>query len=352
MSEEFRAILKERARGPGHLGPLGPELCERAMELILAGEATPAQVGGFLLVGRAVGDTPGELAAYTRPIQALVREVEPPPSPPIVAVTGGFDGKTRTFNVGAAASLVAAAAGGRVLLLGCEETPPKVGRTVFNALRNLGVPSPHPLEEAERRLGEVGFAATTTDYYLRELHNLLQLRREMARRTALNVVEKMVSPGRGSRFAIGITHRPFLLTISRALVALGVEHALIFQAIEGSDEAPLDGNSMLVQVNKGKIEEFRIPPESLGLLRATKADVSWKGEEEEARRLLGALAGDEGPVHDLILYNAALRLWVTDETIPLEAHLEDARAALHSGVALEFIDRLRGRVLVDTLTCG
>jgi len=280
-------------------------------------------------------------------MQALVQEVEPPPSPPIVAVTGGFDGKTRTFNVGAAASLVAAAANGRILLLGCENTPPKEGRTVFDALRNLGVPSPHPPVEAEHRLGEVGFAATTTECYLPELHDLLQLRREMVRRTALNVVEKIVSPVRGSRFAVGMTHRPFLSTISQTLVELGVKHALIFQAIEGSDEAPLDGNSALVRINNGGTEEFRIPPESLGLLRATKADIPWKDEEEEARRLLGALAGDEGPVHDLILYNAALRLWVADETTPLETHLEGARAALRSGGALELLDRLRGRVLAS-----
>ena len=344
MSAEFRAILKKRARGPAHLGPLTPELCERAMELILAGEATSAQIGGFLLVGRAAGDTPAELEAYARPTQELVREIEPPPGPPVVTVTGGFDGKTRTFNVGAAASLVAAATGGRMLMLGCENTPPKEGRTVFDALRNLDIPSPHPLEEAERHLEEVSFAAATTDHYVPELHDLLQLRREIVRRTALNVVEKMVSPVRGSRFAVGITHRPFLSTVSRALVDLGVEHTLVFQAIEGSDEAPLDGNSALVRVKSGEIEEFRVPPESLGLSRATKADIPWKGEEDEAHRLLSALAGEEGPVYELVLYNAALRLWVADETTPLEHHLEDARVVLHSGGALELVERLRERV--------
>jgi anthranilate phosphoribosyltransferase len=66
VGEEFRRILKLRARGPEHLGYLEPELCERAMELILSGEATPAQIGGFLLVGRAVGDSAAELAAYAR----------------------------------------------------------------------------------------------------------------------------------------------------------------------------------------------------------------------------------------------------------------------------------------------
>ncbi|MEJ7820316.1 MAG: hypothetical protein WKF44_08425, partial [Rubrobacteraceae bacterium] len=64
MSEEFREILKQRARGPSHLGELDPASCERAMELILTGEATPAQIGGFLLVGRAVGDSAAETAAY------------------------------------------------------------------------------------------------------------------------------------------------------------------------------------------------------------------------------------------------------------------------------------------------
>ena len=160
----------------------------------------------------------------------------------------------------------------------------------------------------------------------------------------MSVVEKMVSPIPGSRFMIGVTHRPFLESIPKTLVNLGVEHALVYQAIEGSDEAPLDGNSSLVRVKDGAFEEFRVPPESLGLSRATKANVPRKGEEDEAYRLSDALSGEEGPVHDLILYNAALRLWAADETAPLEDHLEDARAALRSGGALELVDRFSGRV--------
>src|SRR5918998_4941137 len=133
--EEFREILKLRARGPAHLGFLDPGLCESAMELMLSGDATPVQIGGFLLVGGAVGDSPAELAAYARAALSFVRTIEAPPGSPVVTVTGGFDGKIRTFNVGAAAALVAAAAGARVLMLGCEGIPPKEGRTVFDALR-------------------------------------------------------------------------------------------------------------------------------------------------------------------------------------------------------------------------
>ncbi len=91
--EEFREILKVRARGPAHLGFLAPELCERAMKLMLSGGATPAQIGGFLLVGRAVGDSPAEMAAYARPMLSLARPIEAPEGPPVVTVTGGFDGK-------------------------------------------------------------------------------------------------------------------------------------------------------------------------------------------------------------------------------------------------------------------
>jgi anthranilate phosphoribosyltransferase len=104
---------------------------------------------------------------------------------------------------------------------------------------------------------------------------------------------------------------------------------------------------VLVWVRDGRVDEFRVPPESLGLCRATKANVPWKDSEDEARCLLGALAGEEGPVHDLILYNAALRLWIADEAASLEDHLEEARAALRSGGALELVDRLRGRVSVS-----
>ena len=86
--EEFRQILKLRARGPEHLGFLEPELCERAMELILSGEATPAQIGGFLLVGRAVGDSAAELAAYAHPMRSFVRTIQATEGPPVVTVTG------------------------------------------------------------------------------------------------------------------------------------------------------------------------------------------------------------------------------------------------------------------------
>lgn len=338
MSEEFREILKQRARGPSHLGELDPASCERAMELILTGEATPAQIGGFLLVGRAVGDSAAETAAYTRPMQSFIRKIEIPPGPPVITVTGGFDGKLRTFNVGAAASLVAAAAGGRTLLLGNENTPPKAGRTVFDALRGLGVSAPQTLSEAEASLAECGFAATSVEHYLPEFHALLPLRWEMARRTVLSVCEKMVSPAPDSPMMVGVSHKSFLMTISRALMDLGVEHALVYQAIEGSDEAPLDGSSALIRVRGDELEEFTVAPESLGLTRATKAHIPWEGPEREKESLLAALGGGgAAPVRALILYNAALRLWMADEEqdSAIEDNVEKAREALDSGAILQ-----------------
>jgi anthranilate phosphoribosyltransferase len=346
--EGFREILKARARGPRHLGPLDPELCERAMEFILSGEATPAQTAGFLLVGRAVGDGHAELAAYARAARRFVREIEAPLGKHVVTVTGGFDGKLATFNVGAAASLVAAAAGGRVLMLGCEGTPPKEGRTVFDALRGLDVSSPHALGEAESSLAEHGFAATSTDHYLPELHALLDLRWEMARRTVLNVIEKIVSPVAGSRFMVGVTHRPFLKSVAAALVELGVQHALVYAAIEGSDEAPLDGASTLIRVRNAKIEVFSVSPESIGLLRATRAQIPWSGPEDEARRVFGALEGGEGPVSALVLYNAALRLWVGGEVASIRGGVDRAREAVRSGAALDRVQRLRRLVPAGT----
>lgn len=340
--EEFAPYLKILARGPDSLADLEPEIAAEASELILRGVASPAQIAGFFLIGRAKGNSAAELAAISRVMRKFCRKIEAPSGPPVVTVTGGFDGKNRTFNVGAASSIVAAAAGGRVLSLGGEDVPPKAGRTIFDALRNLGVKAPHTLGEAENSLREYGFAATTPEYYLPELHALLQLRREMVRRTALNVSEKLVSPLLQSRVMVGMTHRhPFLKTIPEALVDLGVDRALVFQAIEGSEEAPLDGTSALVLVENGETEEFYRAPESLALSRVTRTYVSWKGPEDEARRLLSALEGEEGPLKDLLAYNAALRLWVAEGDAPLEEHLKRARAALESGTALALLQRLR-----------
>lgn len=345
--EEFREILKQRARGPTHRGALDPALCGRAMELILSGAATPAQIGGFLLVGRAVGDSAAEMAAYTRPMQALARAFAAPPGPPVVSVTGGFDGKLRTFNVGVAASLVAAAAGGRTLLLGCEGTPPKAGRTVFETLRNLGYVAPQGLGEAETALKDNGFAATSVEHYLPELHALLGLRWEMARRTVLSVCEKMVSPVRETRWMIGVSHRPFLESVSQALVDLGVRQALVYQAIEGSDEAPLDGNSSLVRIWGDEVEEFSVDPESLGLPRATKAHIPWQSAEDEARNLYAVLRGEGAePARALILYNAALRMWMgdADADSSLADHLRRASTTLETGETVRLLEGSRRAV--------
>ena len=345
MSEgwkEFAPYLKELARGPDSLRDLDPTMVREATELILRGVATPAQAAGFFLVGRAKGNGAGELAGIAEGMRSLVRPIEAPEDGPIVAVAGGFDGKLNTRNVGAVSSLVAAASGGRVVVLAGEDIPPKSGRTDLDALRNLGVRAPQTLREARASLAEDGFAAVSPRHYLPELDGLRQLRREMVRRTALNVAEKLVSPVPGARMMVGITHRrPFLETIPDALRALGVQRAIVFQAIEGSDEAPLDVASSLVLVTATGDEDVKVSPGDLGLGRATRADVPWNGGGAEAESLLGAIDGEEGPVLDLILYNAALRLWIADETTPLADHVSRAREAVSSGAASAVLDRLR-----------
>ena len=115
----------------------------------------------------------------------------------------------------------------------------------------------------------------------------------------------------------------------------------MYGAIEGSDEAPLDGNSTLVRVRNARTEVFGVSPESVGLPKVTRAQIPWDGPEDEARRVLGALGGREGPVGALILYNAALRLWVADEVVSLKEGVDRAGEALHSGAALELVERLR-----------
>ncbi|CAN5910378.1 N/A [soil metagenome] len=342
--QTFAPYLKAQARGPANLGELDPDFSEEAMDLILAGVASPVQTSGFLLVGRARTESFSEIAAYARATQRFVRSIEPAVGDPVVTVAGSFDGKVRTFNVGAAASLVAAAAGGRVLMIGGQGVPPKFGHTIFDSLNRLGVDAPQTLDEAEDSLRDRSFAATTPQHYLPELHGMLQLRREMVRRTALNVVEKIISPISASPMMIGVTHRPFLETIPKALIELSTDRALVYQAIEGPDEAPLDGNSSLVRVRYGEIEEFTISPESLGLSRATKAHIPWTGPIDEARALRSALEGNDGPVKDLILYNAALRLWMLDDGIPLENCMERARETLGSNTTSSLASGLREAV--------
>lgn len=344
---EFAPYLKDLARGPDSLADLEPERCREAVELILAGVASPAQAASFLMIGRAKGNSASELAATSQAMRSFMRQIDPGPGAPVVTVTGGFDGKLRTVNLGAASSLVAASAGARILLVGSEDVPPKEGHTNLSALRALGAKSPQTLQQARESLSRHGFAATSLGHYLPELDALLQLRREMVRRTALNVSEKLVSPVACSPMMIGMTHRkPFLETMPQALVELGVRRALVFQAIEGSDEAPLDGTSALVTIRDGEARETALIPESLGLRKVSRSELPAPNHEgvHPARRVL---EGENGALRDLTLYNAALRIWMSDggaDKGPVEELLAEplrrARLALDEGLALALLKRL------------
>lgn len=344
---EFAPYLKALARGPDSLTDLEPEFCREAMELILAGVASPAQAASFLMIGRVKGNSASELAATSLAMRSFVREIPPPPGP-VVTVTGGFDGKLRTANLGAASALVAAAAGARVLLVGSENVPPKEGHTNLSALRRLGASAPQTLEEAGESLSSRGFAATSLPHYLPELHGLLQLRREMARRTALSVSEKLVSPVSGSAMMVGMTHRkPFLETMPQALLELGVGRALVYQAIEGSDEAPLDGASALVVIRDGQAWETSVSPEGLGLRKVSRSELPAPDEDGE-HPVWSVLMGEPGPLRDVILYNAALRIWMCEEYTLEPSALEEnlmepldkAREALDKGLARELLGSL------------
>lgn len=168
----------------------------------------------------------------------------------------------------------------------------------------------------------------------------------MARRTVLNVIERVISPTLHPRMMVGVTHRPFLKSVPAALLELRIEDALVLQAIEGSDESPLDGVSALVRIRGGEIEEFNVSPDSLGLPRVTRSHITRKGAEYETRQVLAELEGEEGPVRAVILYNAALRLSLTDETASLVELVERADEALRSSAALELLDGLRRPALV------
>ncbi len=197
MSEgwkEFAPYLKELARGPDSLKDLDPTMTREATELVLRGVATPAQAAGFFLIGRAKGNGSGELAGIAEGMLSFVRPIEAPGDSPVVAVAGGFDGKLRTQNVGALSSIVAAAAGGKVVVLAGEDVPPKSGRTDLDALRNLGVRAPQTLQEARASLVEDGFAAVSPRRYLPELDALARSVR--VAKSAVPEFDKMIAEAR------------------------------------------------------------------------------------------------------------------------------------------------------------
>lgn len=326
----------------GHIGIVaqGKSLtrteAEDAFNIIMAGEATPAQIGGFLMALRVRGESVDEITGAVSVMRAKMTRVQAPDGAIDVCGTGG-DG-AGTLNISTAVAFICAASGVTVAKHGNKAASSKSGAA--DILAALGVNIDADVKVLEQALFEVGTSFLWAQKHHSAMRHVGPSRVELGTRTIFNLMGPMSNPAGVKRQLLGVFSKQWLMPMADALRALGTEHAWLVNGSDGLDEITTTGPTNVVELKGGQIRAFEVTPEQFGLKRATLAEIKGGDPAHNAAALHELFDGKTGPYRDIVLLNAAAALVVADRVPDIPAGLKLAAEALDFAKAREKLDAL------------
>jgi anthranilate phosphoribosyltransferase len=314
--------------------PVDAALTERVAREILAGEATAAQIGAFLVALRIRGETPEQLGAFVRAMRAYATPVDVPFRGELVDTCGTGGDASGTFNISTAAALVAAGAGAKIAKHGNRAVTSAAGSGSADARAALGVRIDCPPEVSVRCLERCGLAFFFAPAYHGAMRHAGPARREIGVRSILNLLGPLANPAGAMRQLIGVGAPELTETFAGVLGTLGADHVMVVHGMDGLDEITLTGPTRVTQYKDGLTTTTLLDPRDLGLTLCELADLQGgEGAEGRAAIIREILAGGGGPRRAIVELNAAAALVVADKADDFEQGLALAAEAIDSGAA-------------------
>lgn len=315
---------------------LAGEEMRSVMRLIMEGEATPAQLGAFLMGMRIKGESVGEIAAAVSIMREKMVPVDAPEDAVDIVGTGG-DG-IGTLNISTAASFVVAATGVPVAKHGNRALSSKSGSS--QALEALGVKldlTPAQIGECVRQTG-IGFMFAPSHHPA--MKYVGPARAELGVRTMFNLLGPQSNPASVRRYVLGVYSEQWVEPVAAALLANRAIKAWVMHGSDGLDELTVTGPSFVAQIANGDLRSFEVTPEEAGLKRHDLKDILGGTPEENAAAIHALFDGAEGAYRDIVLLNAAAALIVADKADDLKSGVAMAREAIDSGAAKQTLAKL------------
>src|SRR2546421_11192586 len=245
---------------------LSREEAHEVMGSIMSGEATPAQIAGFLIALRAKGETADEIAGCAEAMREHALPVRPQRTDLVDTAGTGGDGK-RTLNISTAAALVAAAVGAGVAKHGNRAASSQTGSA--DVLEALGLELELPPERIARSIDELGFGFMFAQAHHPAMKHAAPVRRELGTRTVFNVLGPLTNPARARAQVVGVYSPSLVRPIAEALLQLGARRAFVVHGADGIDELSPTGPNFVCEVVDGSIRERTIDPQELGVERCS-----------------------------------------------------------------------------------
>ncbi len=331
MLEPFIAKAINRA-------DLGADEAEQAMTIIMTGQATPAQIGAYLVALRMKGETIDEIIGSVRAMRAVsVKVPVSDRSKPVYDVVGtGGDG-ARTFNISTAAAFVVAGAGCRVAKHGNRAASSQCGSA--DVLAALGVNLELTPEQVGQAIDEIGIGFMFAPKFHPAMKHAVGPRKEIGQRTIFNVLGPLTNPAGADIQLTGVYAPALTEPLAHVLASLGSRAALVIHGAGGTDELNPCGVNQVSHLQDGAVRTYHLDPADLGLSRATIADLRGGAPDESAQMMRDLLQGKRRDARrDAVLLNAAGTL--AAETGDFQTALAEAAASLDSGAALAKLEAL------------
>jgi anthranilate phosphoribosyltransferase len=314
--------------------PLTEDEAASAFEVIMRGDATPAQIAGFVVALRMKGETTDEITGFARTARAMATPIEV--EGPLLDTCGtGGDGLA-TFNISTLAAIVAAASGARVAKHGNRAASSMCGSA--DVLEQLGVKIDLGPEGVARCINEAGIGFLFAPVFHPSFRFAAVARRELALRTVFNVLGPLCNPAGAKYQALGVADGSMAGKMADVLVRLGVERAIVFHAGDGMDELSVSSPSLVIEID-GQRKEYELDPAELGLAKAPLDSMRGGGPEENARIAREVLQGAKGARRDVVLLNAAAALRAAGLAGSWKDGLGIAAEAIDSGRAGDVLQR-------------
>ncbi len=317
---------------------LGRDEMEELMGRLMDGELTEPVKAALLAALATKGETVAEIAGAAAAMRQRVIAI-PHRRQRVVDTCGtGGDGKG-TFNISTAAALVAAAAGAAVAKHGNRSVSSRSGSA--DVLAALGVEIETSPERAGASLDEIGIAFLFAPGLHPAMREVVPVRKALGVRTIFNVLGPLTNPAGARRQVVGVYSAGLVERVARVLAELGAEHALVVHGEDGLDEITTTGATLVGEVRAGAVRTWSLDPRPLGIARASPRDLAGGEPQDNARAMERLLAGEPGPLADVVALNAAAALRVSGVADDLASGLELARAAIADGAAARKLDELR-----------
>lgn len=306
-----------------------------ALELIMSGECTPAQIAGLLVALRMKGETVDEITGFASTMRNFSTKVTTDKYP-LVDTCGTGGDASGSFNISTTAAFVVAGAGLAVAKHGNRSASSQCGSA--DVLEALGANIDVPAEHVGRCIDEVGIGFL----FARSLHSAMKHvggpRMELKTRTIFNLLGPLTNPAGADRQVIGVFDSSRVEDLAKVLTNLGTKHAFVVAGLDGLDELTLDGQSLVAESKDGTVTTYEITPEEVGLALSPKDALAGGDAETNAAILRSVLVGETGPKRDITVFNAAAALIAGGIASDWRPGIEAAQASIDSGAAVKALD--------------